>query len=221
MTSEHDERLLTYHGGMICRVLLAATLVLGVHLPLHADTIYLKNGRTIDTPSAEVQGDRVVFIQFGNKVAIPLSTVERIEENDRSGPQPSGETSEPSAPTVEPAAEPRAPAAEGVGAAAVDAPSPPRPVEPEQTREYWQDRVRQINAEGEFLQLELQRLRRVQRAFLFAHMSTAESRQQIEEVQERIAANERALPELRREARRQGIPPGWLRLRNTGGATRR
>ena len=68
-----------------------------------------------------------------------------------------------------------------------------------------------IQAESEALTLELQQLRRIERAFLFSHRSTADTRRQIEEVQARIAANERALPELRREARAKGIPAGWLR----------
>ena len=34
--------------------------------PVAADTIYLKNGRTINTASATVVDDRVMFVQFGH-----------------------------------------------------------------------------------------------------------------------------------------------------------
>jgi len=167
-----------------------------------ADTIYLKNGRRIDTASATVEGDRVLFLQFGHPVAIPMSEVERVEQNDRSGPD--------ATPAPPPSAA-AAPTGQGASASSVAAPD-----DPQATKEYWQDRVRAINAAAGSLKLELQQLRRIERAFLFSHRSTADTRRQIEGVQARIEANDRALPELRREARRKGVPPGWLRLPRGG-----
>lgn len=186
--------------------LLGLTLAVALlSAPAGADSIYLKNGRVIHTPSATVDGDRVVFLQYGHPMGIPMAQVERIEENDLSGPEASA---------------PREPAPTGSTSAQASTGTPARtssgPESPEQTKEYWQDRVRAINAEAQALDLELKQLRRIERAFLFSRRSTADTRRQIESVQARIDANERAMPELRREARREGIPAGWLRLPSGG-----
>jgi hypothetical protein len=52
-----------------------------------ADSIYLKNGRVIHTSSARIEGDLVLFLQHGSEQSIPLSIVDRIEEDKRQGPQ--------------------------------------------------------------------------------------------------------------------------------------
>ncbi len=179
-----------------------------------ADTIYLRNGQAIHTSSARIDGDRVVFVQFGQTVGIPLSEVDRIEENDRTGPtarRPPSSTV-PADSTPDPAA---ASATGGTEAATAGDDEPEAP-DPRETKEYWQERVLSIESERQTLELELQDLRRIERAFLFSHRSTAATRIQIEEVQARIEANEEALPLLRREARALGIPPGWLRLPRGG-----
>jgi hypothetical protein len=183
-------------GALVFAVVAAASM----SPPAAADTIYLKNGRTIDTASATVTDDRVMFMQFGHPVSIPMSQVDRIEENDAVGPAATPTT----APVPRPTTVNPAPSAAGTRA------------DPEQSKDYWQNRVRAINAEAEGLELEMQRLRRVERAFLFSHRSTADTRRQIEDVQARIDANEQALPTLRREARAKGIPAGWLRLPRGG-----
>ncbi len=172
-----------------------------------ADSIYLKNGRVIHTASASVEDERVVFLQYGHPVAMPMSEVDRIEENDLAGPDASAPR-EPAAPSRNAVTSSLSAPASSTGA--------PAPANPEETKEYWQDRVRAIDARKVSLDLELKQLRRVERAFLFSHRSTADTRRQIEAVEARIDANERAMPELRREARRKGIPPGWLRLPSGG-----
>jgi len=172
-----------------------------------ADTIYLKNGRVIRTSSATVEGQRVLFLQYGHPFAIPLSQVERVVEDDARGP---------AATPARPPATAAAAAAGAVVGGGLDVPMAAVREDPEQTREYWQDRVRTMQSQSEALDLELKQLRRVERAFLFSHRSTADTRRQIEDVQARIAANERAMPQLRREARAKGIPAGWLRLPSGG-----
>ena len=51
-----------------------------------ADSVYLKNGRVIRTARAHVDGQHVVFTQYGGEHSIPLSVVERVVVDDRLGP---------------------------------------------------------------------------------------------------------------------------------------
>jgi len=204
--------------------LLVMTLVLaGVAAAptLAADSIYLKNGRVIRTSSAEIVGDRVMFTQFGHPIAIPMSEVDRIVDDDYEDPVATPSAAQPEAATPMPSAAGR-PAGGGVpgaphlpvaAGAAVDTPSA---TDPEQTKDYWQDRVRSIHADGELLALQMQDVRRIERAFLFSHRSTADIRRRKERLQARIDANAAAFPALRTEARRRKIPPGWLRLPSGG-----
>ena len=55
-----------------------------------ADSIYLKNGRVIRTSTVRVDGDQVLFLQHGSEQSIPLSLVDRIEKDERQGPQAAG-----------------------------------------------------------------------------------------------------------------------------------
>ena len=180
---------------------------------LAADRIYLKNGRVIRTPSARVVDDRVEFIQFGQKASIPMSVVLRIEEDD-TPPEPEAGPAPPPAPVpprdeaddVEPAGEPDA---EDEAEEAVP---------PEQTPEYWSGRIRAIQQEKADIVEEIKRLRREERAFLFSHRSTAETRRNIEAAQARDKELDQEMVDLRREARRLGVPPGWLRVRPATGS---
>ena len=179
-----------------------------------ADTIYLKNGRVIRTEKAVVDGGRVMFTQYGHRVAIPLTEVERIVDDEYADPEPL-----PARPPVTPSGQAGvAPTAPATGTPPPTAPAAVEEPDPEETKEYWQDRVRAIYAQTEAAELELQALRREERAFLFSHRSTAPARRKIEDVQARLAELAQAIPRLRQEARRKGIAPGWLRVRgvNTG-----
>jgi hypothetical protein len=181
-----------------------------------ADSIYMKTGTVIRTAKATIDGEAVIFQQYGSQVVIPLTLVERVVPDDHTGPvaitrnvrgrsSEAGESSDVSASGAESATGQRESA---------DATSPTRAtVPPEETKEYWQERVRALHYQGELLEARLKELRRIERAFLFSHRSTADSRRQIEEVQRAIEDNEQAKRDLRREARREGVPPGWLRVR--------
>ncbi|MCH7825870.1 MAG: hypothetical protein IH849_13805 [Acidobacteria bacterium] len=188
--------------GMLAAVAVASTLA--------ADSIYLKNGRVIRTSAVEIVGDRVLFIQFGHPVAIPMSQVDRIVEDDYEDPIVT-----PASPQPE-AAAPPSPATASTGPGTAGTPRAPAAADPEQTKDYWQERVRAIHAEATMLALQMQNLRRIERAFLFSHRSTAEIRRRKEDLQARVDANDNALPALRTEARRKGIWPGWLRLPSGG-----
>lgn len=76
-------------GGRLPLPLLAAGLFLLLTLSTGiagADSVYLKNGRVIHTASARIEGNHVLFLQHGSEQSIPLSLVDRIEEDDRRGP---------------------------------------------------------------------------------------------------------------------------------------
>jgi hypothetical protein len=66
------------------------TLMVFFGASANADSIYLKNGRVIHTSSARIDGDQVLFLQHGSEQSIPLSIVDRIEEDERQGPGTSG-----------------------------------------------------------------------------------------------------------------------------------
>lgn len=172
-----------------------------------ADAIHLKNGRTIHTSQTRVEGDRLYFIQYGGEVSIPLSLVERVVEDEQSGPE-----ARPTPPAGTPA-EGEAP--EGEEATAADEEAATEEAEEEvpeqQTREYWQERRRQITDRIDALEDQIEELRREERAFLFSHRSTAHVRRQIEQVEAELQEHREQLASLREEARRAGVPPGWVR----------
>ena len=195
---------LTHRSALIVVV---AGLALWFAVPAAADTIYLKNGRTIQTSQVRVEGDRVFFIQYGGEVAMPMALVDRIVED--ANIEPEAAPAPPPAPARNPGANPAEPADPEGADAPVDT----------NTRAYWQGRVRTIEAEKSQVELQIEDLRREERAFLFSKRSTAQTRQKIDDAQERLAELEQEMTDLRAEARREGIPVGWLRLpvRERGG----
>lgn len=70
---------------MRLRLILVLLTALG---QLSADTIYLKNGRTIVADEAHEAGDRVSYEIGDNSYAIPKSLVDRIEAGPRPAPPP-------------------------------------------------------------------------------------------------------------------------------------
>ncbi len=184
--------------GVVAAALLALVGQAGLAA---ADSIYLKNGRVIRTPRTEVVGDKLVFLQYGAEITIPMDLVDRIE--------PDSEIEEAPSP-------PRPPASGGdsgdVDADSEDSESGEEAETPaEDTPDYWRERVAAITGERAELQAQMVNLRREERAFLFSHRSTAETRGKIESAQDRLAELDTEMLELRRDARRRGIPPGWLR----------
>ncbi len=80
-------------GGKLPPLFLASGLCLLLALSAgiaSADSIYLKNGRVIRTSTARVEGEQVLFFQHGSEQSIPLSLVDRIEKDERQGPQAAG-----------------------------------------------------------------------------------------------------------------------------------
>lgn len=190
------------------QVLLLTATVLGVAASAGADTIYLKNGRVIRTSEVRVEGDKVFFRQYAGTVVIPMAIVDRIEEDEMGGPSATAATP-PTSPADESAGTEEG-AESGQAEQAEDVP-------PEQTREYWQERVSANRAERQEVEERLERLRREERAFLFSQRSTAETRRQIEDAQERLQGLQQELEQIQEEARRAGVPPGWLRVEQGSG----
>lgn len=172
----------------VCRtlpgLLVVALLTLGHPSLAAADSIYLKNGRVIRTPRTEVVGDKLVFLQYGAEITIPMDLVDRIELDDQieeapSPPrQPSPQGSESADGTEVDAENSAEDGAEG--SEEDEGPA-------EDTRAFWRGRVEEIAAERAGLQEQIVEYRREERAFLFSHRSTAETRVKIEAAQQRIA----------------------------------
>lgn len=197
------------------RALPIAGLLAGLLLPVlaHADTVYLKNGRSLQAQRVEVVGDRVVLQQNGNRVELPMSIVDRIERDaERSAVL--GSRVPPTTPPVPPAGEATGEAAEEAGGeeSAEGQEGEQAETPPEQTREYWQEAVKAIQEEKAQIEGGMQELRREERAFLFSHRSTTEVKAKIAQAEQRLRELDEQLTELRSEARRKGIPPGWLRI---------
>jgi hypothetical protein len=116
-------------------------------------------------------------------------------------------------PAVEPGEDPAAAAAGEPGAAepagggapgtdpAAEPEEPPAPA-PEETREYWQNRIRPLNEQLGRMDAQLQSLR---------SRTGADVQAQIERVETQRARVQSQLDDIIREGRRRGVPPGWLR----------
>lgn len=207
---------------LTCAAIAASVFMLT--LPAAADTVYLKNGRTIDSSSVRVEGDRVYVRLYGGQVSFPMAVVDRIEENEAVEPstrritasepddpaQATGPDAATGADATDPAAEgePDSAADAGAtgdpGAGGEDPGEEPPPTPPEQTREYWQDRLRPLQQEIDRIDGELDDLRSTTGAGIQARIDRLEQRRA--RVREQVDA-------IEREARQLGVPPGWLRVR--------
>lgn len=205
-----------WHQPNVLAILLALPLLAIISAAAVADEVHLTNGRTMFADRTEVLGDRLVIYQGTDRFEIPMALVLRVVET---GPAPQPEPTETPAPPARQESEGEAAGTEAqaaAGAAAAEA-ATEEPAEdetpPEQTEAYWQDRVRAIEEEKAALDVAIEELRREERAFLFSHRSTATTREKLEAAQARQQELDKEMDDLRREARRLNIPPGWLRVR--------
>jgi len=196
--------------------LLLATIVLVVLLssvaaPAAADTIYMKNGRVITSSSVRVDGDHVYVRLLGGEVRLPLFLIDHIVVDDAIEAPPSvvpgqESTPDPNNPTGQGEPAPGDPVAPGDPAgqgdpAAGAAPADPEPAS-EETRAYWRNRLDPLQEELAGMDGELQRLR---------SRTGAEVEAQIQRLQATRDGVQARLNAILREARRLGVPPGWLR----------
>ncbi len=193
--------------GRCTLLLIAIITVAGVAATsAAADTVYLKNGRVMHSSMVRVEGDRVYMRLYGGEVAFPMSMVERIEKDDMvelpptADPVPAPDPDDPS--TLDSAPGQADPADPSQGDPAQAGADPGADPPPEQTREYWQNRLRPLNDELDSIDGALARLRGSNAAAVQPEINTIEARR------ERVVAQIDAIMEA---ARRLGVPPGWLR----------
>ena len=205
-----------------------------------ADSIYLKNGRVIHCEWTRVEGDYLVFGQYGGEAKIPLHAVERVEEDSETEPEPEPTPSQEEyrAELVRRYAEAglsspvRAPKGAGGdsevaggggsagGGAAGDMGGAERRRQGQwrdlspNTREYWQLRMAEIEEQEARVGAEINRLPQytdVEERILDGRILW------VVQEKERLAAIlldlEADRLTVREDARKAGIPPGWLRLR--------
>ncbi len=188
-----------------------AVLLSLVVAPAGADSIYMKNGRVITSSFVRVEGDRVYVRLLGGEVGFLLSLVDRIVEDDAVErpstvvpvPEPASDPNDPPDQGDPAQGDPDAssdPAGQGDPAAGAD-PGDPEPA-PEETREYWQNRLAPLNENLARVDGELQSLRSRTGADVEAQI------RRLETARGRIQAQ---VDTILQEARRLGVPPGWLR----------
>lgn len=202
-----------------------------VATPAVADTIYLKNGRIIHTSTARIEGDKVEFQQYGGWIVLPMSVVDRVEQNERRSPEGSstpatGTTASPdegAAGDTEAAGggvqavadEGQATGGEGgdadgqettvgeegqEGSQAEQADEPP----PEETRVYWRTRLEPLFRQMDRIEADLERYRPMA-------ATSAGAAARVEQLERRLAEIETRVQAIQSEARRLGVPPGWVR----------
>jgi hypothetical protein len=200
-----------------------------------ADSIYLKNGGVIRSEWTLIEGEYVVFYQYGGKARIPLEAVERIEKDSEVAPEavPTPSQAEYRAELVRRYAEAGLSSpvqgseagggTGGVGLGAGDsrggASSSPadtgtrdwRKLSPD-TREYWQLRVAEIHDKIAVIEHEIDRLPKYnhfeEKILDGRILWVIQEKERLEEIGRGLEGDLRI---VREEARKAGIPPGWLR----------
>jgi len=104
-----------------CGAILGAMLLtLGLAPAAAADSIYLKNGRVIRSDDVAIDGERLVFFQFGGYQTIPMALVDRVEKDGWVAPGSPGRRPLPGAdqpaPETPAAASPTAPTGDSAAA---------------------------------------------------------------------------------------------------------
>jgi hypothetical protein len=162
-----------------------------------ADSIFLTNGRVIHTEHARVEGDRVVFRQYGGEVSIPRSAVLRIVDNDEA------ERSEA-----------RQPAATARTAGAAALATSDAPAHPSEDVDYWAKLIRDVDGRIARAQAEIDRLPHYDAADRFILRYSGQALYFMAE-HDKWEAMLRSFKLTRRQllegARKAGVTPGALR----------
>jgi hypothetical protein len=199
----------------------------------NADTIYLKNGRVIHCERTRVEGEHLVFSQYGGEVKIPLEAVDRVETDSavEAAPAPTLSQEEYRAELVKRYAEaglssPVRGSPDGTGgggnivregtvAPVTTAPGSPknwRDLSPD-TREYWQLRMAEVHEQIARVEAEIDRLpeyNHLEEKILDGRILWVVQRK--EQLEAHVRELRSDLLVVREDARKSGIPPGWLRL---------
>jgi hypothetical protein len=187
------------------KILLAIMAIFLLSLLATADTVYLKNGRVIKTPFAEIVGNKVRFIVAGGEVMFPLSIVERIEQDYFAFPEKKATTAAQPSPT---------PPEEGIFPIPEEAVIPTgvgdNPEAQKKQADYWVKRRKQLSEELQKAEKGLNEARRRLRTSVDPR-DRARTRQEIERLQKDIERYRNELNNLGTEAKKHGILPGELR----------
>ena len=164
-----------------------------------ADSVYLKSGAVIRTDHARIEGGRVVFEQYGARVAIPLGIVDRVVDDDFTGPRPTERVSAAASRTASPTSpatllpqptpdEPTRERARHPGQPGRDAASSQRNRQsPQESKRATRAKREDLESMRAFLKSMRAFLKRAETAFLFSHRSTSEVKQKIADVDEWLA----------------------------------
>jgi hypothetical protein len=197
-----------------------------------ADSIHLKNGGVIHSEWTRVEGEYVIFSHYGGQARIPLAAVDRIESDSEAEPAPVPTPSQAEyraelvrryseAGLSSPVRGTAASGGEDGGAGAADtSKNEPaggmtgdwRSLSPA-SREYWQLRVEEIHERITRIEMEIDRLPK----YNYLEEGILDGRilwviQEKERFEERARELQDDLRTVKEEARKAGIPPGWLRL---------
>jgi hypothetical protein len=213
-------------------ITVVAALALFAGSPAEADTVYLKNGRTIQTDWTRIEGEYLVLVQYGGEVRIPLHAVERVESDEETSPPPlpTPSQAEYREALVRRYAEaglssPVRDAGNGPAPTGGDGPSRAIPAEPAgheaedwrnlspDTHEYWQLRMAEIRDRIAVIESEIDRLPKYnhfeEKILDGRILWVVQEKERLEGVLLGLQAD---LGVVREDARKAGIPPGWLRL---------
>lgn len=219
---------------MLRKAFLAAVAALLLPALLAADIVVLKDGRRIEARGRyTVEAGVVKFTGVdGRAYQFPLEAVDV-----RASEEASAEAAKPHRPKVwtnddiellketapvsvmgsaraaAPAAAEAEAVAEGEAAEAEPVPGPPK----EQTREYWQERLQPLRDELGRIEQQLQRLRRGQgqaasnAVDVMGSNPGVQVEDTIRQLERRRAQVQQQIADIQAEARRAGVPPGYVR----------
>jgi len=171
------------------------------------DTIYLKNGEKIRSSYVEVKRDKIFFTQFGGRISLPMSLVDRVESDRFAEPVQSIVSAAPlsATPTT-----PATPAMAGSQQPVQES----KEVDTEQEKKeakYWIKKKQILTQRLAQAEKELQTARHDNFASRYAGGALERTIKRIEALEKEIDQIKQELVNLEDEARRYGIPPGVLR----------
>jgi DNA repair exonuclease SbcCD ATPase subunit len=207
---------------------MAALIILPVFMIVAApavsgDTIYLKNGQKLQAYIIEQTSEKVTFIRYGGKVTLSLDQVEKIVKDDYGKIDEEKEAQmarEASRRTARETARPEqsdmgdlpdVAAVEQAGGQQVPRDDEMPAVDETATREHWQKLKRDLESQIDEKKKLIDRLEKERRGLARNFINTSEIRKEIDIVKKDLAKLESKYRELPAKARKEGVPPGWLR----------
>lgn len=209
---------------MLRRTTIIASLILLLPALLQAYTIVLKDGRRIEAQARYVvEGEQASFTDMeGNSRTLPLAEIDlaatrranrpKVWSNDEIEQLTGAAVSSVGRVAPPPTAEGAAPA-EGEPGTEGGEPLPPK----EETREYWQERLQKVRDELAQVDQQLQQLRSNQgqaasnSVDILGGNPGVQVEDTVRQLESRRAQLQQQISDIQEEARRLGVPPGWVR----------